>query len=137
MKNAHLQSSAKQLEMMAQGHDTNLNPSPSWDFQALAAAGGIKADLDDMIAYAQNQINLRNSQLYEKISLTHQSTFQGAPNGEIGLFWMKTNVQGKSFHWHNGQTGGYSSFMAFEKNRKIAIILLSNAYKNPTEVGMQ
>ncbi len=137
IKNMHLQSSAKQLEMMAQGHNATLALSPPWDFQALAAAGGIRADLDDMIAYAQNQINLRNSQLYDKISLAHQSTFQGAPNGEIGLFWVKTNVQGKSFHWHNGKTGGYSSFMAFEKNQKIAIVLLTNASNDPTQVGMQ
>jgi CubicO group peptidase (beta-lactamase class C family) len=39
----------------------------------------------------------------------------------LGWHVSKYNV-----HWHNGQTGGYHSFVAFDKKAKVGVVLLTN-----------
>jgi CubicO group peptidase (beta-lactamase class C family) len=45
------------------------------------------------------------------------------PAMRIGLGWhiTKANVL-----WHNGQTGGYHSFVAFDRKAKVGVVLLTN-----------
>ena len=46
--------------------------------------------------------------------------------GRIGLGW---HIQGEGVDrtwWHNGATGGYASFFAFNPARRMAVVVLSN-----------
>jgi len=38
--------------------------------------------------------------------------------------------------WHNGGTGGFRTFLAFNKEKKRAIVVLSNSTMSVDEIGM-
>ena len=46
---------------------------------------------------------------------------------ELGLGWVIADVDGRRFLWHNGATGGYSSFIGFDPEAREGIAILSNS----------
>jgi serine-type D-Ala-D-Ala carboxypeptidase/endopeptidase len=48
-------------------------------------------------------------------------------SGGVGLGWqIREPVERLTIHWHNGGTGGYVSFIGFDKNNKVGVVVLSN-----------
>ena len=46
----------------------------------------------------------------------------------IGLGWIVTQKKpGLTYHWHNGGTGGYGSFMGVEVEQGAGVVLLANS----------
>ena len=50
-----------------------------------------------------------------------------APGLEIGLGWHIVTRDGHEIVWHNGGTGGFRSFIAFEAKTGTGVVVLSNA----------
>jgi CubicO group peptidase (beta-lactamase class C family) len=47
--------------------------------------------------------------------------------GAVGLGWrIDKSIEDQLIHWHNGGTGGYVSFIGFDKNGRVGVVLLSN-----------
>jgi CubicO group peptidase (beta-lactamase class C family) len=109
----------------AHGMSLKGKPLASWDFVSLAGAGAIRSTADDLLTFLQQQITPESSPLAGAIKLT-QSTRKTTKNGEIGLAWLVVGKDGRTGYFHNGATGGYTSFMAFEPAAKNGVVLLSN-----------
>lgn len=45
---------------------------------------------------------------------------------KIGQFWITSEESGRQVTWHNGGTGGFSSFVGFERDTGRAVVVLSN-----------
>ncbi len=107
-----------------------LNPkgvvTPNWDINILEAAGGILSSVSDLSKFAMAQFVESD----EVLALTRESTYGGYHMGGaiagIGLGWMIRDVEGQDWYWHNGGTGGYSSFMQLDVQNRDAVIILSN-----------
>lgn len=47
------------------------------------------------------------------------------PGGRIGLGWMlRRTLDGRTVHWHNGGTGGFGSYVAFERDAGVGAALV-------------
>ena len=110
---------------MVQGYNDKEEENPVWDFDIMAAAGAIRSNLVDMVLYAQNLLKTNNPTLQKAFEKTLGTSFQNEQN-EVGLAWFKK----ESYYWHNGATGGYCSFLAFDKNSQTAVVLLLNCSAN-------
>jgi hypothetical protein len=53
----------------------------------------------------------------------------------IGLGWLIREAHGRTIHWHNGGTGGYHSFVGFDKERKTGVVVLSNSTHDIDDIG--
>jgi len=54
-----------------------------------------------------------------------QTPFFSFPGSEIGLGWLIVQNDPEII-WHNGGTGGYRSFIGFDKEGQKAVVVLSN-----------
>lgn len=109
------------------------NPSAYWDITGLGAAGAIRSTLPDMLKYAKANMDAPNTAM----SLAQKGTFQDRPNNEIGLFWqLSTTKKGQLMTWHNGGTGGFSTFCGFIKAQNLAVVLLGNSTNEVTQKGV-
>lgn len=116
---------------LVKGLDGNGNIVSNWDFDVLFGAGGILSTTEDLSKFAINQFSLKNKQL----ALTRNPTFDIGENMKIGLGWhISIFDNNKVFHWHNGGTGGYSSFLVFNLEKKSAIVVLSNVFDINDEI---
>lgn len=108
---------------LVKGIDENGNFVSNWDFDVLFGAGGILSSAEDLSKFALNQFNPKNKEL----TLTRNPTFDIDENMKIGLGWhILKSKNDNNLYWHNGGTGGYSSFLVVNVKNKSAVIILSN-----------
>ncbi len=117
--------------------------TPAWDFDVLAPCGSLKSTVNDLLIYAKANMALTNTdlskaielthQVTKAIELTHQVTFD--KNIKLGLGWHIIKVEGVEYYFHNGGTGGSSSFLAFNPEKRLAVVILSNSEASVDIVG--
>jgi CubicO group peptidase (beta-lactamase class C family) len=91
----------------AAGHQANGRPNAPWTFPPqLAGVGGVKATLDDMVAYAQALLQPEATPLRAVIERSLQPLAH-----RHGHFWMLGRVNGRAAPGHEGGTGGFSSLL--------------------------
>ncbi len=128
MKDTRVQFTPAMKSRLAQGYKANGEMQIPWDFQEIAGLGGIRSTMHDMLIYARANMSRSAGILEKAITLTHQPTYTrpNTDNATVALGWHIYTWQSHSGVVHNGQTGGYHSFMAVDPEAGIAIIVLSN-----------
>jgi len=112
---------------VAQGYNAG-KPLGFWEFtEVLEAAGGIKSTVNDMLLYLNAFMNSpATSDLGKGFAQTRQPTFTIASNMAIGLNWIIDNRTTDPIYWHNGGTGGFSSYLACIPGKKTGVFVFSN-----------
>ncbi|MFD2874006.1 serine hydrolase domain-containing protein [Mucilaginibacter ximonensis] len=116
-------------------YDEEGKQTPAWDFDALAACGSLRSTINDLLLYAKANMNKTDTKLSKAMELAHQITFNNGDT-QVGLGWHIIKVNGVSYLFHNGGTEGSSSFLAYNIEKKLAVILLSNAGASTDNTGV-
>jgi CubicO group peptidase (beta-lactamase class C family) len=108
------------------GFTQGLTPSPAWTLTGLAGAGAINSSMHDMLLYLKANMNAPSGRLGPAMAFAQmpRSDTTLAPFMKIGLNGF-TNVN-SHITWHNGQTGGYHSFLGFDRAGGTGIVVLAN-----------
>ena len=120
----------------AQGYNPKAEPAHSWEFTSLTAAGGIRSTVNDMLLYAKGQVGGAKVPLQNAIELTHQPTFAYGQT-KVGLGWHFNESGEYKYSGHSGQTGGYCSSMMVDRKNKIAVVILTNASVEASQVSLR
>lgn len=126
LKDTVIELSEAQRARLARGHLRNGIPTQCWDLPTLAGAGALHSSVNDLMAFAAACLEPPNDEFAAALELTMEPRHGRANAGWIGLGW---HIQGEGRHrtwWHNGATGGYSSFLGFNPKTGIAVVVLSN-----------
>lgn len=112
----------------AGGHDAEGSPVSHWDLDVFAPAGAYRSTAADMARFAAAASGQVSTPLDAAFALMLERTRPaGSPNMTIGLGWMILSHPGGEIVWHNGQTGGFNSFLGYDRASKAAAVVLSNA----------
>lgn len=115
-------------ERLAPGHDGQLRPAANWELPVLAGAGALRSTVNDLLTFLEANLGLRESPLGEAMALAHTPRRRDDALGmDIGLGWIIATDGDRRFVWHNGGTGGYASFLAFDPDAGEGIVILSNS----------
>ena len=117
----------------------------AWTMRAFGPAGSVRSTLDDMVAYTVAQRDDRAP----GVIATEPLVEAGGGGAEIGWAWMTTphdgdgdggrggggdgadgnegSAPGGTSTWHNGMTGGYASFVGFDRDSDRAVVVLSSS----------
>jgi serine-type D-Ala-D-Ala carboxypeptidase/endopeptidase len=117
---------------LASGHDDNGKPAKNWDIDALAGAGAIRSNANDMLRYLKANMGLDPSPLAEAMKFAQEPRRDVNSNMRIGLAWITT---GRGIVWHNGGTGGYRSFLGFDAGRRRGVVILCNTAVDVDDLG--
>ena len=132
MDNSSLFLTAEQMNNLAIGHDINKQIAPNWDAQDIfQGAGFIKTSLNDMFKYLDANLGLVETPLRNAMDLAHEPQFHQGSLGDIGLAWYILELDdGQVMIYHGGGTGGYDSFLGFNKSLSTGAIVLFNSKVN-------
>ena len=112
----------------AVGHTPNARPTSAWHFQTnLAGVGGVRATLDDMVRYVQGELGAETTSISPALQLSQQKVSDAPP---MAMNWMLVPVGGRTVHMHEGGTGGFSSFVSFDKEKQRGVVILSDTTWN-------
>lgn len=76
-----------------------------------------------MLEFAVANLDGGEGAIYESLESSHE-TMADSGFGKVGFGWML--AMDGSTYWHNGMTGGYSSYMAFNNQLDTAVVVLTN-----------
>jgi serine-type D-Ala-D-Ala carboxypeptidase/endopeptidase len=128
--------SAEQQHRFIEGHTADHRIAHAWDLEALAGAGAIRSTADDMLTYLEAQLHpegiARPSSSHSSkartlpaaLTLSHELRADALPGMQIAFAWLFVSASGS--YWHNGATGGYSSFAFFNPKGDYAGVVLMN-----------
>lgn len=113
---------------------------------AYMPAGALLSTVPDLLSYAQMQLQENPEYLamaHQSLAVIHATSKSNKKMGinldEIGVGWVID--QENNITWHNGATGNFNSYIGFDKDRQIAVVVLSNLppkYRIPaTVIGIE
>lgn len=119
---------------LAQGHDANGKPAENLRLQALAGAGVLKSTAADMLRYLKANMGIDRTPLDGAMQFAHKPRMPAAGE-QIGLVWMTRHDKDGDVVWHNGGTVGYRSFIGFTADGRHGVIVLTNIFRSPDDLG--
>ncbi|MGH8427435.1 MAG: serine hydrolase [Gammaproteobacteria bacterium] len=120
---------------LAAGHDETGKAVENWDFGALAGAGAIKSTGADMLRYLEANMGVLKTPLYSAMQFAQKPRSSLSKEESIGLAWMTLHDPDGNVIWHNGMTGGYSSFIGFTADGKRGVVVLANIEDTADDLG--
>lgn len=121
---------------------TNIGTQNSyWHFTGPSRyAGGLISCTNDLINYLKYQKNhnplFKSESLQELIQTGVQDLGEGQLFYKDGWFVLKPDSR-NDILLHNGGTGGFTSFIAYNKNTEIGVVILSNAVSLMDDIGLK
>jgi CubicO group peptidase (beta-lactamase class C family) len=138
MTDTRIMLSADQKARLVTGHGPDGKPAKNWDIPTLAGAGALRSTANDMLKFVAANAGLAKSDLYPAMELSHEERHEaGSSVLSVGLGWHILHRTGGVVVWHNGQTGGYHSFVAFDKAAKRGVVVLANFAAEIDSIGME
>jgi len=116
--------SPEQEKRFVEGHNVQHQPVKPWNFDALAGAGAIRSTAGDMLTYLEAQLHPERvaGTLGSALAMCRELRADVPPNMKIGLAWLFQTDTGS--YWHNGGTGGYSSYVLFNPKEDYGLVVL-------------
>ena len=135
MANTGIKLTPSMQSRMLPGHGDDGKEAHAWDLDAFAGAGGVRSDAADMLTYLAAELHpdqlpasaagsADGKTLSAALQLTQQVQAEAMPGVHIALNWFHTDSSGT--YWHNGATGGYTAYAAFNPARDEAVVVLAN-----------
>jgi len=111
------------MDDLVLGRDEDGDITSNWDLNVLVGAGGILSTAEDLSTFALAQFDETNQDL----SLSREKTTNLHESMGLGLGWhIRYRDNGDVWHWHNGGTGGYRSYLMVDIEREMGIVILCN-----------
>jgi D-alanyl-D-alanine-carboxypeptidase/D-alanyl-D-alanine-endopeptidase len=132
LKDTVVSLSPAQERRFIQGHGgaKPFPPAGRWDIDALAGAGAIRSTAGDMLTYVEANLHPEKVRALTKaLTQSHEIRADVGPGTKIAFAWLYDEESGD--YWHNGGTGGYSSYCFFNPKGNYAGVVLFNRTVSP------
>ncbi len=113
-----------QRPRLVMGANDDLQPAPGWTFAALAPAGGLVSSANDQLRMLNAQLAAvaKDPSALSKLLRRSQTVVLESGESKTAYGWM---IDRSGRYWHNGGTGGYHSFVGFDPQKNIAVVVLA------------
>ncbi len=130
---------------MAKGHNAKGKATSHWHFDAMAPAAGLRSSAHDLALFVRANLSSTSEPLAEAFRQAHQPRIDvpGRRNRREtsgGYGWLVSILSAESnlpVVWVNGGTGGFRSFVSFNKDLGIGVIVLSNSANDVDELAFE
>jgi serine-type D-Ala-D-Ala carboxypeptidase/endopeptidase len=138
MKDTAIALSPDMKARLAVGHDGRMKQAKNWDIPTLAGAVALRSTANDLLRLLAAELGFVDTKLKSAMAAQLAVRRPGAAAGtEIALGWYVSEIQTTTVIRHNGITGGYRSYIAFDPRARTGVVVLSNAYTRtgPDDIG--
>lgn len=127
MPSTRVQVSPELQQRFASGYGQTGEPVAYWDLPTLAGAGALRSTANDLLTFVSAALGYSSSSLDRAFRLMRsEQRPTGMPNVEIAIGWHVFTANGHNIFWHDGGTGGFRSFIGFDPETHVGVVVLSN-----------
>ena len=124
------------------GYDKASRLTKPWEYKSFAASEGAKSTSQDLSAYINFQMNdAVQGSLSNVIAKTQEIQVPKSLNKVISTAYgwqvYTRNKDGYPIYTYSGRTSGHNTFIAYIKETKTAVIILSNSVLGTEDLGLQ
>lgn len=116
-----------EVDGMLQGFNMKGKPVANWMLEEgrdlYEPAGAVTSNAEDLLAFGKH--HLAENPNYLK--MTHEPCNLKSPHSDMGLGWW-IDKKKPAIIYHGGNTQGYASMLALDKEKEAVVVLLSNVY---------
>lgn len=123
------------LDWMAVGHNQQREPVPLWDLPTLAGAGALRSNVVDMLRFLDANLGPPASRLERAMRASHVVRESAGPDMGIGLGWHVRTAGDQQIVWHNGGTAGFRTFIGFDPDAQVGVVVLTNSTHGADDIG--
>jgi serine-type D-Ala-D-Ala carboxypeptidase/endopeptidase len=120
---------------IAVGYDDRGAIAPYFEMGAMAPAGGLRSNINDMLTYAAANLDADHGVLHEQMALA-RSPRRDFDQQQIGLNWLIGTPGQDEITWHSGTTAGFSSFIGLNEASRTAVVILNNSRASVEDIGI-
>ena len=128
--------SAAQAKRMAQGHDHDGVAVKAWENGVLGPCFAYRSTIRDLLVYAANNAGITSTKLDATLAESHKVHYSGTQT--MGLGWF---IFDSRYLFHNGGTGGFETFVGFDRKARVGVVALSNnspgGWTPTTKLGLE
>lgn len=138
MTDTRMELSENQKKRLATGYTTSGQSTVPWIFQSFQASEGLKSTANDLIKFAEAQMGERNSRLTNAFYKTQEGRKATNRNKKVKSARGWHVISPKNYFdiiLHTGSTNGHRSYLAFVKESKTAVVILTNSEHNLYNLG--
>ena len=121
---------------LAIGHNADGKPTALWDLPALAGAGALRSNIEDMLTFLAANVGEPQTDLERAIRVSHQSVRTG-PGMDVALGWHVFPWSSSTIVFHGGGTGGYRSASYVYPSEGRGFVMLTNGVHDLDEVALR
>jgi CubicO group peptidase (beta-lactamase class C family) len=114
------------------GSDRFGRPMHPWVGEAIAPAGGIRATIDTMRGFLRS---ILDGTVPGVSALDPVANL--APRVGIGAAWITIEHHGRRITWHNGSTGGFSSWIGVDRDAGTGVVVLTAVHRSVDRQGLR
>jgi len=127
MQSTGITLTADEKSRLATGHNDRLAAVPNWDFGALAGAGGLRSSANDLLKFLAAFLGYTQTSLAPAMAAMLDVRVPTTQPGLVNaLGWQISRPDGLEIVWKDGTTSGYSSFLGYNANARVGVVVLSN-----------
>lgn len=132
MDSTRIELTPEMRSRLATPHSSYSVATSLWDNTTLAGEGAIQSTANDMLTFLAANMGMTETELQPALQQANTPQRPGDTLASfIGLGWYLPG-SGNGIHFHGGDTGGYTSFLAWDSERKIGVVVLMNVYDGPS-----
>ncbi len=133
LKSTVIELSDSMKARLASGYDVDQQPKSNWSMPVFNGAGGIRSDMTDMLRFARANLHPEETPIEDALLLAQKIRHQDESGPDLS--WSEHGAQvclgwfpasGGATRWHNGQTGGYHTYLAIWPDKDCAVALFAN-----------
>lgn len=113
---------------MTEGHDAQGSVVRRLDAPAaFAGAGALRSNAEDLLTFLADNVGPPKSRLQRAMRDAHVKRKDVNAQQGVGLGWQIRSVRDRNVLMHTGGSAGYRSFLAFDPDKKVGVVLLANS----------
>ena len=123
---------------LAVGHDGELTKVASWHLsEAFVGAGALRSSANDLLVFLAANLGYASTPLAPAMAeMLKVRRPIGGGSHEMALGWHVLKRANMEIVWHNGQTGGYHSYVGYDAKTRTGVVVLSNSSSDIDDIGM-
>lgn len=123
-------------EWNTRGHDDDGGVAPYRGWPDLPAMGALRSSAEDMLRFVAANARPPATELGRALRSAQEPRASVGENGAIGLTWQIRTFGDRRIVMHGGSTAGYETQVAFDPERGVGVVLLTNTAEFDDDLGL-